>query len=628
MTVSHRLWLAPGERERLRSQVAAGEPTLVAIRDLARRQADFDPARELVQPPVGQAAEPTTVPVVDRINGCAIVALLDGDAGAAQRGAAAFLWWTREWTNSDLSTAHQALVGAVLWDCAADAWSTEVRRAMTERLVQIHGTMREINKGNPHNVTNNWWAVTHSGALFAARAVHGEPGVDLAEGIAWATGRLEAFADHFGSGGLYHEGLGYQGYTCCFLLPALLLGGREPLPWQREAFATMSASYYSAAVAAPAVSDSPKPAQGTGLLLSWNDAGLTWPEGNIVACLLRFAPDGQRGALRWCFDRLNGIHGSRTYAPGFAGLFFTVLCYPSDHPACPPTGILPNHVRDPRQGLIVHRNRWQGADDGVLGLYAKSTWVGGHGQQDAGSIRLIALGHPWIVGGGQARGDRSFQSVVHPISGPGEPAACGAVMWDEARPGGSCTGMDLRRVSVGYHERYVAADWATHGDAPVTLALLDQVDDHAGRDWLWTLVTLPHFTVTLHDDGAGFTIRAADGAQLDGRFLTARPRLLEIRRTPDSTRTYSGGNRETYPGRPYVAAEFAHQPHLAIYVAITVHRGSARSPTLGDGLDLHWGQRTWKRPFGAAIPVAFRPGISSGLCQAPAGVPDYRARPR
>ena len=74
---------------------------------------------------------------------------------------------------------------------------------------------------------NNWWAVTHSGALVAALAVHGKAKQDgntwdLEEIISRCKGRLKAFCHHFGDAGIYHEGLGYQTYACSYLIPALL----------------------------------------------------------------------------------------------------------------------------------------------------------------------------------------------------------------------------------------------------------------------------------------------------------------------------------------------------------------------------------------------------------------------
>lgn len=625
------LWLAHDAPARFRALLAAGEPTLVAIAAWARGEAARDPATVLVRDPQRPANLADDARGDDHVVGCALTALLDQDRAAARRALDTFLFWTAHWNPSDLGAANQALHGAVAWDCCAALWDDAQRAAAADRLATLHRGFREINNGNPHTVTNNWWAVTHGGALVAALAAHGQRGADggrhdLAEGIAWARGRLDAFATHFGDGGLYHEGLGYQGYTCSLLLPALLADGGPLLP-NHPGLRAMAAGIATGSALAPAASDRGEGGDDFGMLLSWNDAGLGWWHVGAYPCALALAPATQRGALRWFFDRITGVAGPRRFAGGHAGRFFTLVGYPFDVPAVPPEGALPRSVRDGRQGLLMRRSRWQDGDDVVLGAYAKTTWVGGHRQDDAGSIRLIALGQAWIVGGGQARGERDFQSVCAPI-GQGTPGGCGALLWDDPRPEGGSLGMDLRKVSSAYHERYLAAEWSGAPGVPAVLALLDQADDHLGRDWRWTLSFLPHQRCELHADGAGFTLRA-DDARLDARFLAARPRALALGRMPDSKRTYSGGGTVAYPGRPYVIAEFAPTPRLAVYVAMTVTRGEPPPLTLAEeGTDLLVGAWRWRRPFGAAIPDAWRPGTSGGLCKAPAGVDGYQARAR
>lgn len=625
------LWLRPADRHRLRARLAAGEPTVAGIAALARAQAARPAAEVLVRDPARPAASHLAVLGDRHLAGCAVAALLDDDAAAAGRALAYWLWWTEPWNPSGLGAAAQALHGAVAWECCAPLWTPAGRAAAADRLARLHRGFREINQGNPHAVTNNWWGVTHAGALLAALAAHGEPGADgaahdLAEGIAWARGRLDAFACHFGDAGLYHEGLGYQGYTASLLLPALLADGAPLLP-RHPGLARMGSSLYAAGALLPTVRDDAGadagPA-GFGMALSWNDAGLGWGQDATAAAVLALAPEADRAGLRWMYDRLSGVAGPGCFAPGMAGWFFTLLAYPFDHPAAPDA--LPRHVRDARQGLVLLRDRYRDGDDCLLGVYAKATHVGGHAQQDAGSVRLIALGHQWIVGGGQARGQRAWQSTCSPLP-PAQPDGCGALIWDEPMAGGGAVGIDLRRVSGGYHERYVALHAAGAG-APVALALLDQIDDHLAREWEWTSTFLPGYDGDLHPDGAGFTLRAADGARLDARFLAAKPRTLERREMPGSRRSFSSGGTVAYPGRPFIAATFAPAPRLAIYVAMTVTRGEAPPIALGEGVDLRIGAHRWRRPFGAAVPEAYRPGISGGLCRSPAGVDDFRARPR
>ena len=307
-------------------------------------------------------------------------------------------------------------------------------------------------------------------------------------------------------------------------------------------------------------------------------------------------------------------------------MFFTLFYYPYEVQAVKATGMLPHHLTDTRQGISIFRDRYCGANDAILGCYARSSFAGGHAQDDAGSIRLMALGHDWIMGGGQARGQAEHQSVVTPADGKRrQPFGLGSVIWDEVTEAGGVFGMDLRRPSIGYAERYVAVNFGGASGSPVVLGLLDQVDDHLGRDWLWNMTFEPGLKLRIHDDRCGFGLVAADGASLVARFLGARPVSIERKTTPDSKRTFQSGTTKVYPGRPYVQARFANQEHLGIYVVMAIQKGEPPCIKVVEGLSVKVGGWNWSRPFGAAIPASFRPGQSPGLCRCPSGIKGFRA---
>jgi hypothetical protein len=312
------------------------------------------------------------------------------------------------------------------------------------------------------------------------------------------------------------------------------------------------------------------------------------------------------------YDHLNGIHADRSFAPTWGGWFFALLYYPYDAPATDPNGILPTHLTDTRQGLSIRRNRYRDGADAILGCYARTTHVGGHAHDDAGSVRFMALGHDWIMGGGQARPEGQYQSIVTSADGSrAKPFGLGAVIWDTP----TVFGMDLRKPSIGYAERYVAVDFA--GDV-TRLALLDVLDDHLDRDWIWNLtfargLEWAPFT-------GGFRLLADDGANLIAHFLGTQPAEVGLHAAPDSSRTYQNGTTRRYPGRPTLSARFAHAPQLSIYVVLSVQRGDAPAIRLLEGLDVEIAGRAWRRPFGAAIPAAFRLDTGGTLCRWPAGV--------
>ena len=290
-------------------------------------------------------------------------------------------------------------------------------------------------------------------------------------------------------------------------------------------------------------------------------------------------------------------------------------------PACEPNGILPTHFTDSRQGLGLFRNRYQDGDDAIVGAYARVTHVGGHAHDDAGSLRCMALSHDWIVGGGQGRGEAEYQSIVTAVDSPrAKPFGCGAVIADESGSAGGVFGMDLRRPTIGYAERWLAVDFSGVGGATVTLAILDAIDDHLSRDWHWNLAFGTDLAASLHADGAGFDLAAADGARGMVRFLGPRPADLTLHRMRDSRRTYQGGSTELYPGGPFVQARFPHTAHTVIYAVMTIARGTPPTPESAGGLDVRLGSHLfWRRPYGAAIPSVFDPKRGGTLCRYPGG---------
>jgi hypothetical protein len=630
--MSHRpLFLETGRRERVLAHLSAGEPTAVATFAACEEVTTRSP-RDLPADASGRD------PVAVYVSCAAVVANVRRDPLLASSALDLLLETTRPWTRGNLTLGGWALTASILADACFDLLDRRRQLALAALLVDLVNGQKEVehHQGNPHVVTNNHWAVSHAGALLAALSAHGRDSDsaghtwDLDEEVEWAASRLKPFLMHHGDWGLYHEGLGYALYPASFWLPATLaLRNARQVDWRREfPFITrMGVAIYAAAVNRPKRSDNEQPVSGVGMKLSWNDDGLTWPGGPPAVLMTHFADERYRGGLRTMYDRLNGINGSRDFCPDFCGRFFAFFHYPYDTAPDNPDTVLPRHLCDSRQGLAIFRNRYRDADDALLGCHARATFVGGHVHDDAGSIRLMALGHDWILGGGQARGEAIYQSVVLPLDDERpDPPGCGAVLIDEPHAGGGVFAMDLRKASVGYHERYVSVDYSQSNGCDVALAILDLVDDHRERRWQWNLTFEPGLRLALHDDRLGFELRGDDDAVLNARFLGAQPTLLEPAEVPESKRTFQGGGSSRYPPRPMVHAEFDFAPNLAIYVVMAIRRGPAPVIALREGVSVTIDGKPWNRPFGAAIPERYRLGASGGMCRFPAGVTSYRAR--
>ena len=518
----------------------------------------------------------------------------------------------------DLGKAHIALSGAGLVDSTLDDLNEAQRTKLASAIDGLMGFFFQTSPGNPHSVANNWWAVTHS-ALFCLACARQCLEVDggqaagraAAEIEEWTWGRLTPFLGHFGPGGAYHEGLGYMGYTCANLLPAVhlwqLRNGSNILKFA-PGLEHMASLVFGASIEGPCLSDETGVRSGSGRTLSWNDAGLGFLQGSAPLLAIALAPRGERRPLRDFWDRLAGHlrpdGGDHEFS---CALFFHLVFYGF----CDGGDQRPRRsVFDPLHGLWIARNRFQDGHDAVAGAYACGYQPGGHRQEDAGSIRFSALGWDWILGGGQARAEAEWQSRLVPSDHSSNTGKrCGSVL--HASDWGF--GMDLRAVHIAYSERYVALN----PEAEAQMAILDIVDDHrTDRFWNWCLTFSPEMKVSMGIDS--FTLTAPDGSLLTGVFLLDRPVEIQSKKMPDSRRTFANGQKREYPGRPFLKARFE-GPSLNILVSIkAVRTGGAATRLAAPGtLDLVGADGTiWKRPFGVAIPATFE-GRLRGLCKFP-----------
>lgn len=604
----HHLWLDTPRRARTLEAHRAAETWIAPLAATAAGCADAgDPA----------GAEPAAIVRL------ALDAFLNADP---RRAAAAPECWCEAaragLVSEDLHKAHVALVGSAMTDCLLDIWTDAQRMLVIRSMRELMGSLFDVSPGNPHAVGNNWWAVTHSGIFCLAAALdvlgHKEPirsrtPLEIEE---WSWGRLRAFLRHFGPAGAFHEGLGYMGYTCANLLPAVHLRmarSGEDVVSACPGLAHMASLIFCAAIEGRELSDESNSRGGWGRMLSWNDAGLGWLAGSAPLLAICLAPQETRKSLRSRWDRLAGHLRPDGFVDEFsAALFFHTVFYPDAVGRVASPASL--QICDPLHGMWIARNKCEDQSDAVAGAYARAFHAGGHAQHDAGSLRFSALGWDWILGGGQARGEAIWQSRLVPSDHDDKArAGCGAVVWAPSGGDEKVFGMDLRSVHSAYSERYVALK----SGRSAFLAVLDIVDDHQdGRHWDWCMTFSPEFTCAMYDNR--FSLTAPDGAVLEGAFLLDAPVKMELREIPASHRRFSNGQLRNYPGRPFLVARFS-GPSVNVFTAVRVASGKAGPIHLASPgrFDLVADADVWERPFGKAIPAGFT-GRLSGFCKTPA----------
>ncbi len=620
-----RLWHDDVMAQRLRQLLKKGHPHVTGLLSCVSKSADLS-LDEVIKPDSrghDDARSCAGYPV-----SCAVAYLLSGEFEYAHRARLAVHHMCRPWDRFDLGVAGLSIQATIVQQCCADAWSQAERLTFDALLARFALAIYQVREGNPYQVGNNWWAVTHSGSLMAALASHGQMKVDgglwdHSEPIAFCGQRIAAFCRHFGDAGLYHEGQGYQAYACGGLLPALLAWrccGGPDLFERYPNLCQMGPSMAAITCARYNLTDAQGQAPEWGSSISWNDHGQGWDAGTMDNILLGMAPEAQRGALVNWWNRMWG-HASpkKTYAPWAHGLYFAAVCYPYDIRERDANTALSRHVSDSRQGLWIVRDRYQDQDDAILGAYARTTHVGGHSHHDAGSIRMLALNHDWILGGGNGQALPEWQSTVCAAEERWrqESQNHGMVIWDEVNDHEARMAMDLRACSLGHHERYISVRWATD-NSPLMLARFDLVEHQAGRKWWWTQLFAPELNCEIVE--RGFNLHAEDGANMQVRFVGHQPDELIVDHAPGSHRIF-GDHRIDYPVRPYVRAIFGGGRALQhIYAVATIQKGSA--PTIestDSGVGLRIGNTPWQRPFAAAVPPGFELMKSRNLCQFPSG---------
>ena len=597
-----KLFLDPGRHAEWRALIQSGDPTALAMLSHMRKLAGNPDEGDLQGPDSLKGAIDSAL--------CRIsLAWIDQDADAANTGREEVLSCLPQFHASDLGKAARSLSAVLAWEFGSELWTEDDRKVFADTIRDIALSFLEIGKGNPHSVTNNWWMLTHGGCLLACLAVDGEEGtqgvIDLAELKAWAYGRYKAFCGQFGDAGLYHEGSGYTAYTLSMLIPVAYAVDRHLDPRFLEAFPQLRRSLASLLVGTAALehreNGSGDPVFGASL--QWNDAGRGCLGLNPFLPGMAIAPVEWQGALRTVFDRLLGIDGRREWTCPFRGFPLLVALYPFSVTKADPNGVLPKWVHDQRQGLGLWRSAWADGSESVLGWYARSVHPGGHSQDDAASIRLIANGRTWICGGGQARAKAEWQSVftqARETDRP-DPSPLAHVTFCEQQETGGLVAMDTRKSMGAYGERYIS--WNTGLGKPICLAILDLLDEHRDPplDWQWNLSFPRELEGTLHADGGGFTLVDPGKGSLTGRFLIDAPDELGIAEMPGSSRTFSNGRKVDYPGDRFVHGVFKQVRRGRILVVMAVdHPGKESGISFREGA-VYLDGTPWLRPFSPAI---------------------------
>jgi hypothetical protein len=555
----------------LRQKIRSGTPQKMAallLRDAARSLDQVAPAGR-----GGGALPPYLMET-------AMAYVLTGARADADRTLAAIRHLAPLPAAGSLDWSARGLAVSLAYDACFDAWDAAARQEVAGLLVQIARTLATFD--SPAAGQNNHQGITQGIRALCDLAVSGEdPGVTA--DFESARSKLFDYLSDYGDQGWYHEGFGYMTYASTFWAPALLaiqnVTGEKPFDGPFANLARIPHTYYTDVIARPVQDDDG--VTRFGAKLSWNDDRKTI-DGVGMNLMLGCAPREELGALRFQWERLIGQQGDRSFGRGTGGLVWGILYYPSETPEQDPDPTWARTVVDTKQGAALFRNGLRGADDIVLGVYAKQFGFRHvHSQNDAGSWRLLGLGGGWSVGGGEAKPNAAYQSVVVmrapdvppigvPLDQPLPPGyqdpverttGTGKLTGSAVRGDGSgSVTMDLTaNMQIPVAQRAIAVDYSGRSGAPALLAFRERYAAHpqAGtrpQAWDWTLCIDRADSVQLEPARNGFTVTSPSGASLTVRFAPGTKLDFAVMHGPPTTRRFESGRQTEYAGAVYVRA--------------------------------------------------------------------------
>ena len=335
------------------------------------------------------------------------------------------------------------------------------------------------------------------------------------------------------------EGIGYTQYPWQFTGPFSIAAQRVGIGDLRTAVPKAALTFwttYAGTVAIPRV-------DGLGLRADLSDDHPVWHGEGTAGLAFWFAPEAQRPAFRWMYDRLCGADGDKSWDASRGGGLYSLLYYPTDAPARNPAEGVGLTYTDRSQGIAIFRNAFRDENDIVALVNGHSRQpFGCHGGPDTGALRIIGLGSCWVVGSGRTD-DARGQSCLFPGAprpprrGEGGPLGKLDVVAFTADGGGTAvtTGSS---TGVANDRRSLGVDFTGRCGAPAVF--VDRETSDNGK--VWRLNTPEFNAVTTN--GSSFTLTAPNGA-------TCVATVLEPAQPVFRTGTFERGGGASHVGFPY-----------------------------------------------------------------------------
>lgn len=447
-----------------------------------------------------------------------------------------------------LSLTQGSLALAICYDWCYDAWPEAYREKISKELaLQARVQLDEWGEGYPtKGRANNWRGIRFSGAGIALLASD-EPHLSAEELDAlagqgmnpmsmnspysgvdprWLQKSYELVASYLRAGlttdasarGHNVEGWGYVLYPWRLIAPFLLALEKTAGLDMRNDIPAVGWNSQIIAMGAVPVPFGEGPVEGE-YRLGWRpdlaDDNAHYEIQGSMALSFPFMEEGRRAAMRWVYDRFEGMYGTGNYELGWAGATWGYLYYPEELAEVNPQEEWGLGLLDRPSGTVVMRNRYADDKDNVFAISARGRGVYSqtHYGADLGSLRILGEGGFFATGSGRTTlvDGQSTVMRIWDLNGKSnrEAGELSAVQLLEDGSGavtikGSATGVSglVRRVLVDYAV-----------DAAGVSAFYVVADDSDDGD-IWRLNTPGFNTVSI--DGNEFTVVSPAGSRLVG----------------------------------------------------------------------------------------------------------------
>ena len=152
-------------------------------------------------------------------------------------------------------------------------------------------------------------------------------------------------------------------------------------------------------------------------------------------------PDRYKPGLLWAWNKVTGAADEASRANVLIGgglnLAHAFLHYPLDGKPVHPARSMPLTWRADDFGFYCFRSGWESDDDFVGQVFLKAKIVGGWNHPNAGTFRIMGLGHKWVSGSEGRNGVRPQEPVVLLPDDVHNEGACGKPAYLSTQADGS-----------------------------------------------------------------------------------------------------------------------------------------------------------------------------------------------